>query len=62
MRCLPVPPAGITPAERAARARRGTAGIGVRRLQQWLVGEGFAVMHDGLLMPTQRVRELAWTS
>jgi hypothetical protein len=60
-RSLPVP-AGIAPAELAARARRGTAGIAAQRLQQWLIGEGFAVMHDGLLVPTQRTRELAWTS
>jgi hypothetical protein len=52
---------GITAIELAARARRGTAGIAADALQRWLLGEGYAVARDGLLIPTQRVRELAWT-
>jgi hypothetical protein len=54
-------PVGISPAELAQRARRGTAGIDAQRLARWLVGEDFAVMHDGVLVPTLRVRALAWT-
>jgi hypothetical protein len=59
-RSLPISP-GITPTELAARARRGTAGINPRELERWLIREGYATSHDGVLVPTRRVPELAWT-
>jgi hypothetical protein len=46
----------------AAKAHRGTNGISPGELSRWLLAEQYVVLRDDLLVPTERVLELAWTS
>lgn len=58
---------GASPSRRGSRrlaqiAGRGTNGINAGELQRWLLADHYVVLRDDLLVPTERVLELAWTS